>query len=199
MMKALIVEDEVLARLGLHQLIDWNQMGIDLLEDAKTGKEAIRIIDEEKPDIVLLDLNIPEINGLMVQRHIAEHQLPCRTIVISCNEEFSSVKDVMRYGAFDYLRKLNLSAESLKDALERCKEAGFWVAGASEKADQSIWDANLKGKIVLVLGNEHDGISHLVLESCDMAGKLPMMGRIESLNVAQAATACMYEWLRQNW
>ena len=123
MMKALIVEDEVLARLGLHQLIDWNQMGIDLLEDAKTGKEAIRIIDEEKPDIVLLDLNIPEINGLMVQRHIAEHQLPCRTIVISCNEEFSSVKDVMRYGAFDYLRKLNLSAESLKDALERCKEA----------------------------------------------------------------------------
>jgi len=123
MMKALIVEDEVLARLGLHQLIDWNQMGIELLEDAKTGKEAIRIIEEEKPDIVLLDLNIPEVNGLMVQRHIVERHLPCRTIVISCNEEFSSVKDVMRYGAFDYLRKLNLSAESLTDALQRCKDA----------------------------------------------------------------------------
>ena len=123
MMKALIVEDEVLARLGLHQLIDWEQMGIELLEDAKTGKEAIEIIDAENPDIVLLDLNIPEVSGLMVQRHIAERHLPCRTIVISCNEEFSSVKDVMRYGAFDYLRKLNLSADSLKDALMRCKEA----------------------------------------------------------------------------
>jgi 23S rRNA (guanosine2251-2'-O)-methyltransferase len=87
---------------------------------------------------------------------------------------------------------------NLKQALERCKEAGFWVAGASEKADQSIWDANLKGKIVLVMGNEGEGLARLTQETCDFLVGLPQVGKTASLNVAQSATACMYEWLRQN-
>ena len=82
--------------------------------------------------------------------------------------------------------------------MARLKERGFWVAGASEHADEEIWDANLKGKIALVVGNESDGLSRVVQESCDFLVKLPLEGQIESLNVAQASTACMYEWLRQN-
>ena len=51
---------------------------------------------------------------------------------------------------------------------------------------------------VLVMGNEHDGISELVLKNCDLACRLPQKGAISSLNVAQASTVFMYEWLRQN-
>ena len=58
--------------------------------------------------------------------------------------------------------------------------------------------SNLKGKIALVMGNEQEGISRLVMEHCDFLVKLPIEGEVASLNVAQAATACMYEWLRQN-
>ena len=87
---------------------------------------------------------------------------------------------------------------NIASALERFKKEGFWACAATEQAKGELWDVNLKGKIVLVVGNEHEGISRLVLEHCDMAGRLPMMGNVESLNVAQAATACMYEWLRQN-
>ena len=87
---------------------------------------------------------------------------------------------------------------NIVNAIERFKKNGFWVCAATEHSSNELWDVNLKGKIVLVMGNEHEGISHLVLETCDMAGKLPMMGEIQSLNVAQSATACMYEWLRQN-
>lgn len=87
---------------------------------------------------------------------------------------------------------------NLVQAIERCKKAGFWVAGASEHAEDVLWNSNLKGKIALVMGNEGEGISRLVLENCDFLVKLPIMGQVESLNVAQAATACMYEWLRQN-
>ena len=90
-------------------------------------------------------------------------------------------------------------AANIANALDRFKKAGFWVCAATEQAGNEMWDVNLKGKIALVLGNEHEGVSRLVLEHCDMAGRLPMMGVVESLNVAQAATACMYEWLRQNW
>ena len=88
---------------------------------------------------------------------------------------------------------------NLSNALQKFKDAGFWICAATEHSSNELWEVNLKGKIVLVLGNEHDGVSHLVLENCDMAGRLPMMGNVSSLNVAQAATACMYEWLRQNW
>ena len=88
---------------------------------------------------------------------------------------------------------------NVANALDRFKKAGFWACAATEQANNEMWDVNLKGKIALVLGNEHEGVSRLVLEHCDMAGRLPMMGAVESLNVAQAATACMYEWLRQNW
>lgn len=83
--------------------------------------------------------------------------------------------------------------------LDRLQGEGFWSCACTEQSSNDLWDVNLKGRIALVLGNEHEGIGHLVLEHCDMAGRLPMMGQVGSLNVAQAATACMYEWLRQNW
>ena len=79
------------------------------------------------------------------------------------------------------------------------KKEGFWACAATEQSPNELWDVNLTGKIALVMGNEHDGVSRLVLENCDMAGRLPMMGQVSSLNVAQSATAIMYEWLRQNW
>ena len=83
-------------------------------------------------------------------------------------------------------------------SLERLKKEGFWIAAATEQAQDVIWKSNLKGKIAFVMGNENEGVSRLVLENCDFFVKLPMEGIVGSLNVAQAATACMYEWLRQN-
>ncbi|WP_102371433.1 23S rRNA (guanosine(2251)-2'-O)-methyltransferase RlmB [Enorma phocaeensis] len=83
-------------------------------------------------------------------------------------------------------------------ALEELKGAGFWTVGASEHAEGVCWDAPLSGRIALVMGSEGDGLSRLVLETCDDLTKLPQHGKTESLNVAQAATALCYEWLRQN-
>jgi 23S rRNA (guanosine2251-2'-O)-methyltransferase len=83
-------------------------------------------------------------------------------------------------------------------ALDRLKEEGFWVAGASERADQEIWDTDLRGPICLVMGSEGDGLARLTQTKCDFLIALPQVGQTASLNVAQSATACMYEYLRQN-
>ncbi len=99
-------------------------------------------------------------------------------------------------GAIAHLPVAQVS--NLVQTIERFKKEGFWVAAATEHADQEVWDVNLKGKIALVVGNEGEGVSRLVLEHCDLFMRLPMEGKVESLNVAQASTACMYEWLRQN-
>ena len=82
-------------------------------------------------------------------------------------------------------------------SLERCKEAGYWIAGASEHASQTVWEAPLEGRIVLVMGSEGDGLARLTRETCDFLVRLPQAGRVGSLNVAQATTAIAYEWLRR--
>ena len=86
---------------------------------------------------------------------------------------------------------------NLSQTIERLKKEGFWVCAASEHAQEVAWKSNLKGKIALVMGSEGEGVSSLVLENCDFAVKLPQMGKVSSLNVAQASTVFMYEWLRQ--
>jgi len=86
---------------------------------------------------------------------------------------------------------------NLVRSLKRCQEAGFWIAGASEHADQTLWEAPLEGRIVLVMGSEGDGLARLTKETCDFLVKLPQVGRVGSLNVAQATTALSYEWVRR--
>lgn len=82
--------------------------------------------------------------------------------------------------------------------LDQLKEAGFWVVAATEHAEPLLWETNMEGRIALVLGNEQSGVSDLVRKNCDLECRLPLEGDVASLNVAQAATAFMYEWLRQN-
>lgn len=88
---------------------------------------------------------------------------------------------------------------NLAQTIDRLKEEGFWIAGASEHARGEIWGANMRGRMCLVMGNEGEGLARLTREKCDFLVTLPQVGAISSLNVAQSATACMYEWLRQNW
>lgn len=86
---------------------------------------------------------------------------------------------------------------NLVRALEKLKEAGYWVAGASEHAEQDVWSAPVEGRLVLVMGSEGSGLSRLTREHCDFLVRLPQAGRIGSLNVAQATTAIAYEWMRR--
>jgi 23S rRNA (guanosine2251-2'-O)-methyltransferase len=87
---------------------------------------------------------------------------------------------------------------NISRSLARCKEAGYWIAGASEHAEQTAWEAPLDGRIVLVMGSEGDGLARLTRESCDFLVRLPQAGKVGSLNVAQATTALAYEWLRRS-
>lgn len=86
---------------------------------------------------------------------------------------------------------------NLARSLERLKDEGFWVVGASEHARGCAWDAPLSGRVALVVGSEEKGLAPLVEKTCDLLVKLPQAGKIESLNVAQATTVLAYEWMRQ--
>jgi 23S rRNA (guanosine2251-2'-O)-methyltransferase len=80
--------------------------------------------------------------------------------------------------------------------LERLKEDGFWIYGAAE-GGVPPWEIDLTGPTVLCFGGEEKGLRRLTRERCDRLVGLPMRGRVESLNVATAAAALLYEAVRQ--
>lgn len=131
-MKALIVEDELLARAGLHSLVEWDKMGITFLEDARDGREALERIERQRPDLLLLDINIPEISGLELLGIIKKRRLPIKTIVISCYDDFETVKEAMKSGAADYIRKFGLSKEELTAVLAGVLERPGEAMGVGE-------------------------------------------------------------------
>lgn len=71
-----------------------------------------------RPDIILLDLNIPRVSGLEILEFLKKEEMQTRVIVVSCQEEFDVVKKAMKLGAYDYLRKLNLSSDELESILK---------------------------------------------------------------------------------
>jgi 23S rRNA (guanosine2251-2'-O)-methyltransferase len=81
-------------------------------------------------------------------------------------------------------------------SIARLKEEGFWVYGAAE-GGAAPWELDLSGKVVLCFGGEEKGLRHLTRELCDGLVGLPMRGQVQSLNVATAAAALLYEAVRQ--
>jgi 23S rRNA (guanosine2251-2'-O)-methyltransferase len=80
--------------------------------------------------------------------------------------------------------------------LRRLKEEGYWVYGAAA-GGVAPWELDLRGKLVLCFGGEQQGLRHLTRELCDGLVGLPMRGQVESLNLATAGAAILYEALRQ--
>ena len=86
---------------------------------------------------------------------------------------------------------------NLRYAAYYLKQAGFRIVAATEKVDKLIYDADLKGPVVIVMGSEGKGISSAMLELADEKVAIPMSGNIGSLNVSIAAAVVMYEAVRQ--
>lgn len=87
---------------------------------------------------------------------------------------------------------------NLNKTIEKLKENGFWVYGLAGEATSKLSETDLSGKVALVVGNEADGISRLTREKCDSLVKIPMIGKVNSLNASVASAIAMYEVIRDN-
>lgn len=97
-------------------------------------------------------------------------------------------------GAFAYLPVCQIG--NIRQTLEKLKEKGFWVVGADMDGD-NLYEANLKGPLVIVMGAEGKGVSPLTKKMCDFCVRIPMKGKVSSLNVSVAAALLLYEAIRQ--
>ena len=83
-------------------------------------------------------------------------------------------------------------------AIEDLKKAGLWIYGLDMEGATTIYDTDLTGSIGIVVGNEGEGLSRLVRETCDGIIKIPMVGKTESLNASVSTAITIYEIARQN-
>lgn len=86
---------------------------------------------------------------------------------------------------------------NLARTLDQLKQRNIWIYGFTDKANESVYTADLKGSLALVLGAEGKGMRDLTEKHCDALYALPMQGHVASLNVSVAAGVCLYEAVRQ--
>ena len=98
-------------------------------------------------------------------------------------------------GAVEYVPVARIG--NIAQTLKALKEKGFWVAGADMEGKETCYEANLTGPLVLVVGSEGKGMSRLTKESCDFLVRIPMAGKINSLNASVAGSILMYEAMKQ--
>lgn len=98
-------------------------------------------------------------------------------------------------GAVEYVPVARIG--NISQTLRELKQKGMWVAGADMGGEQAYYEADLTGPLVLVIGSEGHGMSRLTREQCDFVVRMPMAGRINSLNASVAGSILMYEVMRQ--
>ena len=98
-------------------------------------------------------------------------------------------------GACSYVKVARVT--NITESLKKLKEYGLWIYGLDMAGESNIYDTKLEGTIGIVVGNEGEGISRLVKENCDVLMKIPMTGKINSLNASVSAAISIYEVLRQ--
>jgi 23S rRNA (guanosine2251-2'-O)-methyltransferase len=90
-----------------------------------------------------------------------------------------------------------LMVTNLARTLAEIKERNIWVVGADERAERTLYEADLPESIAWVLGAEGEGMRRLTRESCDLLVRIPMQGAVESLNVSVSAGICLFESVRR--
>jgi 23S rRNA (guanosine2251-2'-O)-methyltransferase len=156
---------------------------------------AIARRDGKPPLILVLDsVQDPQNLGALVR---TAHVVGAHGIVIPKDRAVGVTAVVVKAsaGATEHMRIATVV--NVARALEELKEAGLWIAAAVAAGGEPPWKVDLTGPTALVLGAEGKGIRPLVLRGCDLLVRIPMAGKVASLNVGAAGAMLMYEVARQ--
>lgn len=123
MIKVLIVDDEMLIRVGIKSCINREPNDYEVIGLAEDGIEALDIIEKMRPEIVLTDIKMPNMDGLELIERVKKQYPSTRIIVLSCYNEIDFIKKAMKLGADDYILKLSMQPEDLLNVLNSAKDA----------------------------------------------------------------------------
>ncbi|GAA6296201.1 hypothetical protein F220043C3_46350 [Enterocloster asparagiformis] len=123
MYRVMIVDDEPLILAGIASLLDWKEYGCEIAGKAANGQQALKLMEEQMPDIVITDIKMPGMDGIGFMKAVKERGWDDVSFILLTNlEEFSLARQALSLGAVEYLVKMELTEEKLADSLRLAME-----------------------------------------------------------------------------
>lgn len=120
-MNVIIADDELLMRIGLKSMIDWEANGFQIVGEAANGKEALELAKKHAPHLIITDIKMPIMDGIELIREASSSLQNCQYVILSCLDEFQYAKEAIRLGAIDYLIKSDIKQQQLLELLDIVK------------------------------------------------------------------------------
>ncbi len=117
-----LADDDILTLNRLRNMIDWNNCGYTIIGQAQNGADTLSQVEKLRPDILILDVDMPDKSGVEVAKALQSKNLNISILILSNYDNFEFVRDSMRYGALDYLLKHQLDASLLLQKLNELRE-----------------------------------------------------------------------------
>lgn len=138
MIRVLIVEDDKFARQGMIHSLPWDRHGMVVAGEASNGKAALEILGREPMDLMLCDYSMPGMNGLELLKTAREMYPDLSVGMITLYESFDIIQQAMRYGAIDYISKLQLEEENYDQVLDNLEKKVLERREVQQKAKAVI-------------------------------------------------------------
>ena len=149
----------------------------------------------ERAFFLLLDsIQDPQNMGALIR---SAHAAGAHGVIVPKDRSCPVTASVIKASAGAALHTPIAMVTNLREAIKRLKDEGAWVYAIETSAEKSIYSLDLKGDVAIVIGSEGKGIRRLVMEESDFCAFIPMKGKVNSLNAAQAGTVVLFEARRQ--
>ena len=177
MYKVLFAEDELLVRLGLQSSIPWSKYEMEVVALAENGLEAYKLFEEIHPDILITDLRMEGMDGLELVKRVREVDKECAIVVISCLNDFETLRKLIPYNINAYVLKASISIDEVCSVLAQTKSYLKSIGRTaknnkvdSEKLEEKI-SKYLMGEVSGNIEENLDHLEHLLLFSLEDGNK----------------------------
>ena len=169
MIKVLLADDQELIRQSLSFVMS-KQEDIEMVGTAANGCEALELVEEKQPDVVLLDIRMPEMDGVECTRRIKQEFPGIKVIILTTFDDDDYVFDALRYGASGYLLK-GVSVDGLTNAVREAARGGSIIAPDVASKVLQMFSRMAQGD-VQVRVNKKNALELTKMERQEIAGRL---------------------------
>jgi two-component system response regulator YesN len=158
LLKVLLIDDEPFIRKGLITLIDWETEGYHIEGEASNGYDAIQLIKQNKYDLIISDIKMPEMDGIELITHVREHKISeAKFVFLSGYYDFKYAKTAINHGCCDYLLK-PIQKEELLTTIRKIMDEYQKDIG-KEKKDRDYKKAYLDRNLLAIIYGKYDSVN----------------------------------------
>jgi len=167
--KVMLVDDHILVLEGIRARLE-REEGIDVVGQATDGKEALELIEDLKPDVVMMDVSMPNMNGVETTKILQEHYPDLKVLILSMHDNREYISQLMLHGAKGYILK-DVSVEEMVRAIRSVADGATYICRAATETffrygkTQESTDSKLTSREEAILTRVARGLSSKAISS----------------------------------